>query len=108
MKKILVFIFIFGILVPSSVFAESGWYEAKNRFTNDWVRYANYSTWSVKYGYDTDWINEDYISSRGAGKRSLYLKNGNGTHYATWQPLGLYYSAEVRHKGNTVFYSWRK
>lgn len=79
-----------------------------NNFTAKWSKKITVaSTGSFKYGFNTLLINEDFVHAFHPSKKiNANLKNANGTHNASWNPLLGLYAAEVRHSGNTVTYSY--
>ena len=97
-----------GVLLPSTVSEASTSYD---------TGYYQYSTghsfkkaWSVaddiytmKYGYNTALINEDFVHAYDSGTHKAILDNANGAHSKeakgkTWAKL------EVRHAGTNIMY----
>lgn len=80
----------------------------ENRFTEEWEYCLAYSyngvqAWTMYYGYDTDWINEDYtwtISQTGESTAYVY-RNGYDTDKKCTGPTGKagkYSKIEVTHR----------
>jgi hypothetical protein len=94
---------IFG----SSASAAGQTYTVSNNFTNSWYKKITVETGYFKYGFNTTAINEDFVHSWHPSKKiTASLKNANGTFTASWNPALGYYSAEVRHSGSTVSYTY--
>ncbi|MGF7127719.1 hypothetical protein J2T56_002448 [Natronobacillus azotifigens] len=66
----------------------------------------NTSTRTMKYGYNTTWINEDYTHTYHKDKTHYaYVKNTGTAQEKKGNP-GKYAKVEVRHRPGTVYYSY--
>lgn len=84
-------------------------------FNNEWefttYYYVNNGSVLIGYltwGYDTDWVNEDYAWSTGreAGSQSFVKRNYYDTSYqpGTWQMALLWSKCEITHATYNVSY----
>lgn len=100
-----------------SVFASNGGemtVTGDDKFTGEWeysltFTYRGMANWTMYYGYDTDWIHEDYtwtISSTGTSQ-SFVFREGYDSEPCDGpvKNAGKYSKIEVTHRKSTVKYS---
>ncbi len=125
MKKSLVkaVSFLMAIMMMSALFCMSAFaanggtmnVSGENRFTEEWeycltFSYNGVQAWTMYYGYDTDWTNEDYtwtISQTGESTAYVY-RNGYDTDEkcaGSTAEAGKYSKIEVTHRTADVDYS---
>lgn len=90
------------IASTSTVFAGQAQGTSSGRtFTKSWKASATSGTGSVTYGYNTDWINEDYAWGYCSdASHTAALRNGNGWHYGPTKSKGDVSKIEVVHSYN--------
>lgn len=115
MKKMKVF-FMAVVLSVSMIgnvnitFASTNHEKTATGFSGEWentvfyrayspLTMKNYNTAKMVYGYDTDFINEDYCWTYGYDQcTQASITNGNGTHAKSSANVGRWSKLEVRHK----------
>lgn len=77
----------------------------KHSFSSSWhEKEAPTENSLIKFGFNTDWINEDYTWTTDSGKKTwAYVHNNDGEHSdsasaASWAKV------EVKHSGSSVKY----
>lgn len=103
-----VMVFVVSLVGASSVFAETHGYSSTGKsFTSSWTVVDGGSGWSIQYGYNTDFINEDFTYAlHGNTLHTAIVENNNGQHYTT-KGAGIWANVEVVHSGSTIFYEIR-
>ncbi len=98
---------------PSMSTMEAKSYSSSGRgFANDWTAYdsggTGFNTWEVEYGYNTLFINEDFIHGYHNQKaHTVKLTNNNGSgSYSDSSKGGSWSRVDVRHSGNFVYYNF--
>lgn len=105
------------IVMPASA-ATSGYtntvsVRSSSSFTSEWEKTRTYKVGSTEighmiYGYDTDWINEDYVWTKATECYSTakVYRDGYDTSYCTGsqKAKGTYSKIEVTHKTYYVKY----
>ncbi|WP_102401094.1 hypothetical protein [Haloimpatiens massiliensis] len=108
MKKVISILTILIMLgLATTVYATSEsikvWSDG-HTFDKAWEACKDGINCTFVYGYNTTWINEDYVHAK---HNSLYHKaalvNGNGSHSASAK-AGKWAKIEVRHKGSRILY----
>lgn len=96
-----------GLLASTatSAFATTQSYSSSGHsFSNAWTEYDATSNWSIEYGYNTSWINEDYTSAvHDYYHHTAIVENGNGS-YSDEDSAGDWANISVTHSGSTVYY----
>lgn len=91
---------IFGTSTVAFAGQAQGTSSGKN-FSSSWKEYAYSGNGSVTYGYNTDWINEDFAWGYCSdASHHAALRNGNGWHYGSTKSKGDVSKIEVVHSYN--------
>ena len=101
-----------GVLVSSFSFfgieASAGekWISnGSHGFTDSWSDVEYGDDWTMKYGYNTTWINEDWTHTKHPDiATTAKVKNSNGTHVGSKAGSGNWSKIEVRHSGTSLSY----
>ncbi|MED5050691.1 hypothetical protein P9850_02250 [Anoxybacillus rupiensis] len=96
-----------GLLASStSAFAATYEYSSKGRnFDKSWTAYNSGTNWAIEYGFNTDFINEDFTHTKHSTTRHIAkVRNANGT-FSDQDSAGNWAGIEVTHSGSTVYYS---
>lgn len=100
-----------GVLLPSTVSEASTSYDSSyyqystgHSFKKSWA--VADDIYTMKYGYNTTLINEDFVHAYDSGTHEAILDNANGAYSKeakgkTWAKL------EVRHAGTKIMYGMR-
>ena len=68
-------------------------------FSRSWTATAENGTGSITYGYNIDWINEDFTwGNCSDASHTAAVRNGNGWHYGPTKSKGAVSKIEVVHK----------
>ena len=105
-KKIVSTLTLLGMLIlPITVHATS-WKvpSTGHSFTQAWEAYEGTSSFGFIYGYNTDWINEDYSHSIYSSYHYAAVSNDNGGYTSSRTAGGRWAKIEVRHAGTAVWY----
>lgn len=74
---------------------------AGRTFSKSWKAEAKSGNGSVTFGYNTDWINEDFAWGYCSdASHSAALRNGRGWHYGPTKSRGDVSKIEVQHSHN--------
>ncbi|MGX9161944.1 mediterrocin family bacteriocin [Priestia megaterium] len=93
-----------GVLLPSTASAySSGYYQysSGHSFKKAWSVADDFYT--MKYGYNTAWINEDFVHAYHSGTHEAILENDNGA-YSKESKTNTWAKLEVRHAGTKIMY----
>ncbi|MCM3006845.1 hypothetical protein [Priestia koreensis] len=112
MKKIFVnSALALGVLGSTLTFAQTDaqagtlWRTNSYSFGDDWTDAAKGADWTLTYGYDTSWINEDYSHTISPTlKTQAFVENANGTFSSGVASKNSTAAIEVRHSGSSVRY----
>jgi hypothetical protein len=75
------------------------------QFTTAWELTAASDYANLTYGFNTDWINEDYAwANNSNASHNASLTNGTGVHPGPAKAAGTVSRIEVTHNGSTVEY----
>ena len=87
--------------------------KGSSKFSSEWEKTRTYKVGSTTvaymiYGYDTDWINEDYVWTKSTESYSTAMvkRDGYDTSYCKGSQKGknVYSKIEVTHKTYYVYY----
>ncbi len=97
------FVFL-GILAASTVIYCNSNGNQLYTFSQSWelVNYDSKGQWEMVYGYNTEWINEDYTHTRHYYKsHTAIVQNDNGVHWNT-AVADKWAKVETAHKGRDI------
>lgn len=88
------------------VLAETKSYSSTGHsFNGAWEAADSGSDWTITYGFNTAWINEDYTHTlHNSLHHTATVSNANGA-FSDEDRAGHPAGIEVRHSGSTVYYS---
>ena len=109
MKKItalLLVVMFLAIVIAEPASAASSTYSSTGRgFSQAWEATASGTSWLIKYGYNTAWINEDYTHTYHSSKSHVAIvSNANGS-FTDYDIGGYWAGIEVTHSGSYVTYT---
>lgn len=74
-------------------------------FADSWSLSKSGTDWVMNYGFNTDWIDEDYTHTKhNSFDHTATVANANGA-YSDDDSSGYWAEIEVSHSGNSVQYS---
>lgn len=89
--------------VPVSA-ASSSYSSSGHSFASAWEAADSGSSWTINYGFNTAWINEDYTHTlHDSLHHTATVSNANGA-FSDEDSAGNWAGIEVRHSGSTVYY----
>ncbi|MBT2685973.1 hypothetical protein [Bacillus sp. ISL-37] len=94
-----------GAGLATSADAASYTYKNSKGFTSAWSAYNSGTNWIIKYGFNTDWINEDYTHTTHAKYKSYAIVNNANGKYSSSASAGNWAKTEVRHSGTSISYT---
>ncbi|WP_346887372.1 hypothetical protein [Clostridium sp. UBA1056] len=105
-KKIITVLTLLGVLlIPTNAHAQTWKVHNEGRgFTSSWEASQGDSSFGFKYGFETDWLDEDYCYSIYKGSHQSAISNGNGGHETRSVKGGIWAQLKVRHSGSAVWY----
>ncbi|MGG0239276.1 hypothetical protein [Bacillus rhizoplanae] len=96
---------IAGAGFATSADAASYSYKNSKGFTSSWSATNSGTNWLIKYGYNTDWINEDYTHTTHSKYTNYAIVNNANGKYSTKASPGSWAKTEVTHAGTNITYT---